>query len=219
MAEATVLLWFSYCRWRPWGSERLRNLPQITKPASDEVQITSQVKRLQRLCFAVAPWTSISISIISKPTLYCMARWSLKMQTRTCPPLPQTSFMDPSSLPVDVSVQFSSVAQSCPTLCDPMDCSSPGLSVHHQLPEFTQTHVHRVGDAIQPSHSLSSPSLPAFNLSQHQGLFKVEVLARLFTVAESLTFGGWWVSVKGTDSVYHSGVFSNQALWTQFPVL
>ena len=70
------------------------------------------------------------------------------------------------------SVQFSSVAQSCPTLCDPMDCSRPGLPVHHQLPEFTQTHVHRVGDAIQPSHPLSSPSLLAFYLSQHQGLFQ-----------------------------------------------
>ena len=63
--------------------------------------------------------------------------------------------------------QFRSVAQSCPTLCDPMDCSTPGLSVHHQLPEFTQTHVHWVGEAIQPSHHLSSPSLPAFSLSQH----------------------------------------------------
>ena len=65
-----------------------------------------------------------------------------------------------------------SVAQSCPTLSDPMDCSTPGLPVHHQLREFTQTHVHRVGDAIQPSHPLSSPSLPIFNLSQDQGLFK-----------------------------------------------
>ena len=69
------------------------------------------------------------------------------------------------------SVQFSSVAQSCPTLCDPMNCSTPGLPVHHELPEFTQTHVHQVGDAIQPSHPLSSPS-PAFSLPQHQGLFQ-----------------------------------------------
>ena len=68
-------------------------------------------------------------------------------------------------------VQFSSVAQLCPTLCSPMDCSTPGLPVHHQLPELTLTHVHRVGDAIQPSHPLSSPS-PAFSLSQHQGLFQ-----------------------------------------------
>ena len=67
---------------------------------------------------------------------------------------------------------FSSVSQLCPTLCDPMNRSTPGLPVHHQLPEFTQTHVHRVGDAIQPSHPLSSPSPPASNLSQHQGLLK-----------------------------------------------
>ena len=68
--------------------------------------------------------------------------------------------------------QFSSVAQSCPTLCDPMNHSTPDLPVHHQLLEFTQTYVHWVGDAIQPSHPLSSPSPPSLNLSQHQGLFK-----------------------------------------------
>ena len=67
---------------------------------------------------------------------------------------------------------FSSVAQSCPTLCDPMNCSTSGLPVHHQLPESTQTHVHQVNDAIQPSHPLSTASPPALNLSQHQGLFK-----------------------------------------------
>ena len=67
-----------------------------------------------------------------------------------------------------LSVQFSSVTQSCPTLCDPMNSSTPGLPVHHQLPEFTQTHVHRVSDTIQPSHPLSSPSPPAPNPSQHQ---------------------------------------------------
>ena len=68
--------------------------------------------------------------------------------------------------------QFSSVTQSCPTLCDPMNRSTPGLAVHHQLPEFTQTHVHWVSDAIQPSHPLSSPSPPAPNPSQHQSLFQ-----------------------------------------------
>ena len=68
--------------------------------------------------------------------------------------------------------QFSSVAQSCPTLCDPMDCSTPGFPVQHQLLEFTQTRVHCIGDAIQPSHPLSSPSPSTFNLSQHQGLFQ-----------------------------------------------
>ena len=74
---------------------------------------------------------------------------------------------------VDIpSVQFSLVAQSCLTLCDPMNCSMPELPVHHQLPESTQTHVRWVSDAIQPSHPLSSPSPPALNLSQHQGLFQ-----------------------------------------------
>ena len=71
-----------------------------------------------------------------------------------------------------LSVQFSSVTQSCPTLCNPMNSSTPDLPVHHQLPEFTQIHVHRVGDAIQTSHPLSSPSPPAPNPSQHQGLFQ-----------------------------------------------
>ena len=68
--------------------------------------------------------------------------------------------------------QFSSVTQSCPTLCNPMNRSTPALPVHHQLPESTQTHVHCVSDTIQPSHPLSSPSPPALNLAQHQGLFQ-----------------------------------------------
>ena len=70
-----------------------------------------------------------------------------------------------------ITCQFSSVAQACLTLCNPMDCSTPGFPVHHQLLELAQTHVHRVSDAIQPSHPLSSPS-PALNLSQHQGIFQ-----------------------------------------------
>ena len=83
------------------------------------------------------------------------------------------------------SFQFSSVAQSCPTLCDPMNCT-PGLPVHHQLPEFTQTHVHWVSDAIQPSHPLSSPSPPAPNPSQHQSLF--QWVNSLHEVAKVLEF-------------------------------
>ena len=73
---------------------------------------------------------------------------------------------------LSIFLQFISVAQSCPTLCDPMNRSMPGLPVHHQLLGFTQTHVHRDGDTIQPSHPLSSPSPPAPNPSQHQGLFQ-----------------------------------------------
>ena len=96
------------------------------------------------------------------------------------PVSPVTSALQTDSLPAEplgkpqtrVSVQFSSVAQLCPTLCDTMNRSTPGLPVHHQLLEFTQTHVHRVSDAIQPSHPLSSPSPPAPNPSQHQSLFQ-----------------------------------------------
>jgi len=83
----------------------------------------------------------------------------------------KTSKWEKSSI-YSVFFQFSSVTQSCPTLCDPMNRSTPGLPVHHQLPEFTQTHIHRVCDAIQPSHSLSSPSPSAPNPSQHQSLFQ-----------------------------------------------
>ena len=77
-----------------------------------------------------------------------------------------------SAICLNYSVQFSSVAQLCPTLCHPMNRSTPGLPDHQQLPEFTQTHVHRVSDAIQPSYPLLSPLPPAPNLSQHQGLFQ-----------------------------------------------
>ena len=92
------------------------------------------------------------------------------MSRQICLELPKEVRPIGKSFGVISSVQFSSVAQSCPTLCDPMNRSTPGLSVHHQLPEFTQTHVHRVRDAIQPSHPLSSPSPPAPNPSQHQSL-------------------------------------------------
>ena len=85
-----------------------------------------------------------------------------------------------------IKVQFSSVTRSCPTLCDPMDHSTPGLPVHHQLPELTQTHVHWVGDAIQPSHPLLSPSPPTFNLSQHQDLF--QWVSSLHQVGKGLEF-------------------------------
>ena len=86
----------------------------------------------------------------------------------------------------NTTVRFSSVAQSCPILCDTMDCSTPGLPACHQLPGFTQTHIHWVGDAIQPSHPLSSPSPPAFNLSQHQGLF--HWVSSSYQVAKILKF-------------------------------
>ena len=85
---------------------------------------------------------------------------------------PMTSTFFSTTLPGNCDDQIRSVAQSCPTLCDPMNRSTPGLPVHHQLPEFTETHVHRVSDAIQPSHPPSSPSPLAPNPSQHQSLFQ-----------------------------------------------
>ena len=91
-----------------------------------------------------------------------------------------------------LSIQFTSIAQLCPTLCDPMDCSTSGFPVHHQLPELTQTHVHRVGDAIQPSCPLSPPSPPAFNLSHHQGFF---LMSQLFAS------GGQSVGASASASV------------------
>ena len=89
-------------------------------------------------------------------------------------------------------IQFSLVAQSCLNLCDAMDCSMPGLPIHHQLPEFTQTHVHWVSDAIQPSHPLSSPSL-AFSLPQHQGFFK--------GMSQFFTSGGQSIGVSVSASL------------------
>ena len=88
------------------------------------------------------------------------------------PALQADSLTSEPSGSLSLILPFSSVAQSCPTLCDPMNRSTPGLPVHHHLPEFTQTHVHRVSNAIQPSHPLSSPSPPALNPSQHQGLYR-----------------------------------------------
>ena len=104
------------------------------------------------------------------------------------------------------SVQFSSVAQSCPSLCDPMNRSTPGLPVHHQLLEFTQTHVHWVSGAIQPSHPLSSPSPPAPNPSQHQSLF--QWVNSLHEVAKVLEFQLWYHSFQRNPraDLLHNGL-------------
>ena len=102
--------------------------------------------------------------------------------------------------------QFSSVqSQSCPTLCDPTDCSMPGFPVHHQLPEFTQTHVHWVGDAIQPSHPLSSPS-PAFNLSHIRVFSNESVLCRRYPKY-------WSFSLSISPSSEYSGLISFRMDW------
>ena len=115
----------------------------------------------------------------SLPQLSCRYNLMTKAQLEELSFLP---FLRSAIIP---SFQFSSVTLSCPTLCHPMNHSTPGLPVHHQLPESTQTHVHCVSDAIQPSHPLSSLSPPALNLSQHQGLFKwVSSLHRMAKVLE-----------------------------------
>ena len=128
---------------------------------------------------------------------------------------------------------FSSVQSLSPTLCDPKDCSMPGLPVHHQLPEFTQTHVHRVGDSIQPSHLLSSPSPPVLNLSQHQGLFQwvssshqvawcigVSASTSVFSMNIQDWFSlGWtgWISLqsKGLPRVFNTTVQKLQSFGAQ----
>ena len=101
---------------------------------------------------------------------------------------------------------FSSVTQFCPTLCDLMDCSIPSFPVHHQLPELVQTHVHRVGDTIQPPHPLLSPSPPTSNLSQHQGLF--QWVSSLHQVAKVLEF-----QLSISPSNEYSGLVSFRMDW------
>ena len=110
---------------------------------------------------------------------------------------------------VCVCVCISSVAQSCPTLCDPMDCSTLGFPVHHQLPELVQTHVHRVDDVIQPSHLLSSPSPPTFNLSQHQVFSKESVLCIRWPK-------DWSFSFSISPSNEYSGLISFRTDWFDF---
>ena len=112
-----------------------------------------------------------------------------------------------------IILQLSSVTQLCPTLCQPMNCSTPGLPVHHQLPESTQTHVHWVGDAIWPSHPLSSPSPPALNLSQHQGLFK-------WVSSSHQKWPKYWsFNFNISPSNEHSGVISFRMDWLDLPAV
>ena len=109
------------------------------------------------------------------------------------------------------SVQFNPVTQLCLTLCDPTDCSTPGFPVHHQLLELAQTHVHLVGDAIQPPHLLSSPSSPAFNPSQHQGLFK-----RVSSLHQVPKY--WSFSFSISPSNEYSGLIPFRIDWFDFLV-
>ena len=107
---------------------------------------------------------------------------------------------------ISVYICYCSVAQFCPTHCDPMHCSMPGLPVHHQLPELAQTHIHRVGDALQPSHPLSFPSPPAFNLSQHRVFSSELVLCIRWPKDWSFRFS---ISLSNE----HSGLISFRMDW------
>ena len=137
-----------------------------TIPSAIDIEVVSMG---MRKALAAHPQSS---SVLSLPT--CDLHQLLCLLTTHLLFIPTKSGFPPHRYyPAASSItQIRSVTQSCPTLCDPMSRSTPGLPVHHQLPEFTQTHVLRVSDAIQPSHPLSSPSPPAPNPSQHQSLFQ-----------------------------------------------
>ena len=140
------------CRQQVWIKDNIKNRQKIIK-----YWIIKQWTKNIKIMY-ILPWKP-------RETLFLGSPKSLKMVTATMKLKDSCSLEEKLRL---TSVQFGSVAQSCLTLCDPMNRSTPGLPVHHQLLEFTQTHVHRVSDAIQPSHLLSSPSPPAPNPSQHQ---------------------------------------------------
>ena len=145
-----------------------------------------------------SPTTSLSVSFPGSSKTVIIFSSVFQLLNSYC------GLVSRSSCPCEI--QFSSVAQLCPTLCDPMNRSMPGLPVHHQLPESTQTHVHRVGDAIQPSQPLSSPSPPALNLSQHQGLFK--------WVSSSQQVAKYWsFRFNITPSNEHPGLISFRMDW------
>ena len=143
------------------GILQVRKMESVAKSSSRGIFLT-QGSKLHLLCVLFRQEDSLPLVLSGKPikdAYVCIYSISHETMLLVC-------------LYIFSSVQFSSFAQLCPILCDPMSHSVPSLPVHHQLLESTQTHVHRVGDAIQPSHPLSSPSPPALNLSQHQGLFQ-----------------------------------------------
>ena len=148
-------------------------------------------------------WTSVVAQMVNNSTAL-QETWVRSLGWED--PLEKGTATHTSILAWRISIRISSVAQSCPTLCNPMECSMPGLPVHHQFPEFTQTHVHWVGDDIQPPHPLPSPSPPVFNLSQHQGLF--QWVSSLHQVAKLLEF-----QLKHQSSNEYSELISFRMNW------
>ena len=161
-----LLVWTFFFSWDFPVAQTIKNLPAMQET---RVQSLGQEKGngnpLQHSSWRV-PWTEDTGRLQSLGLQRVWHNWvtnTTSLLLDICSPY----------MSIRTSVQFNLVAQSCPTLFDPTDFSMPGLPVHHQLLKFTQTHVHKVSDTIQPSHPLSPPSPPTFNVSQHQGLFKV----------------------------------------------
>ena len=163
MAEAAESMTFSF------------SIPtQTYLPSEPRTAHTFQWRRKQRGCWSLTETEQSNLGFKKHTSITSLLYQRMEHYTPTVLFLTSNIGKDRLSFPnfLFCSVQFSSVTQSRPTLCDSMNRSTPGLPVHHKLPEFTQTHVHWVADAIQPSHPLSSPSLPAPSPSQHQGLFQ-----------------------------------------------
>ena len=179
------------------GILQARTLEWVSISFSNAWKWKVKVKSLSRVKLLATPWTAAyqappsmgfsrqeywsGVPLTSPPQELLLTKETLKTKFIAWKTLLKTQWH-----PKYVSVQFSSVTQSCPTLCNLMNHSTPGLPVHHQLPGFIQTHVHRVSDAIQPSHPLSSSSPPAPNPSQHQSLF--QRVNSLHEVAKVLEF-------------------------------
>ena len=154
---------------------------------SKTVKLSNSFLRSCSCLFILSPNCKARIGPSENSVNSYTIKFIIAYKPKNCPPKTAWNIRDKDEgYLLYTYIQFSSVAQLCPTLCDPMNLSMPGLPIHHQLPEFTQTHGHRVGDAIQPSHPLSSPSPPAPNPSQHQGLF--QCINSLHKMAKELEF-------------------------------
>ena len=155
----------------PWGhkeSDMTEQLTHAQTTLNSSIQLFMQTKRQNKSKLFLVFLSYLQYAVIQKVLLFLPSEMLVPFHFKLSL---LTTIVEVTIISLLYSVQFSSVVQSCPTLCDPMNRSTPGLPVHHQLPEFTQTHVHRVSDAIQPSHPLS-PSPPAPNPSQHPSLFQ-----------------------------------------------
>ena len=194
----TTKLFWGFSRWRlslPWPHLSPKHRWLFKTLALTFLLITSLTCLSGSVSDFISCYISISILCSGQVDLFNLEALGIFLKPHFYPCCPQAFFFSACCTPLSVhfhskslllrktsslhwsfcflsSVQFSSVAQSCPTLCNPVNCSTPGLPVYHQLPEFTQTHIHQLSDAIHPSHPLSSPSPPDHNPSQHQSLFQ-----------------------------------------------